>query len=123
MILKIGIAATVIGFTSWLSGKKPELAGFIISLPLASLLALAFSNTEHKDAAASITFAKSILIGVPVSWLFFAPFFFADKLGNSFWLLWHRRCLAAHWLFCAPLHRVSAALNQRASAAESTPTG
>jgi hypothetical protein len=86
MILKIGIAATVIGFTSWLSGKKPELAGFIIALPIASLLALAFSHLEHKDAAASITFAKSILIGVPVSWLFFAPFFFADRLGGSFWL-------------------------------------
>jgi hypothetical protein len=84
--LKIGITATVIGFTSWLSGKKPELAGFIIALPIASLLALAFSYVEHKDAAASITFAKSILIGVPVSWLFFAPFFFADKLGGSFWL-------------------------------------
>jgi hypothetical protein len=46
MILKIGIAATVIGFTSWLSGKKPELAGFIIALPIASLLALAFSQIE-----------------------------------------------------------------------------
>jgi hypothetical protein len=86
MILKIGIAAVVIGFTSWLSGKKPELAGFIIALPIASLLALSFSYIEHKDAAASITFAKSILIGVPVSWLFFAPFFFADRLGGNFWL-------------------------------------
>jgi hypothetical protein len=86
MVLKIGIAATVIGITSWLSGKKPALAGFIIALPLASLLALAFSYIEHKDAAASITFAKSILIGVPVSWLFFAPFFFADRLGGNFWI-------------------------------------
>ncbi len=86
MILKVGIAALLIGFTSWLSGKKPELAGFIIVLPIASLLALAFSYVEHKDAAASIAFAKSILIGVPVSWLFFAPFFFADRLGGNFWL-------------------------------------
>ena len=85
IIFKISIAVAVIGFTSWLSGRKPELAGFIIALPLASLLALAFSYVEHKDAEASITFAKSILIGVPISWLFFAPFFFADKLGGSFW--------------------------------------
>jgi hypothetical protein len=84
--LKVGIAATVIGFSSWLAGKRPELAGFIIALPLASLIALAFAQIEHKDAETSITFAKSILIGVPVSWLFFAPFFFADRLGNSFWL-------------------------------------
>ena len=86
MILKIGVSATVIALTSWLSGKKPELAGFIIALPIASLLALAFSHLEYKDNAASITFAKSILIGVPVSWLFFLPFFFADKLGGSFWV-------------------------------------
>lgn len=86
MVLKVGIAALVIGFTSWLSGKKPELAGFIIALPIASLLALVFSYVEHKDAATSITFAKSILIGVPASWLFFAPFFFANRLDNNFWL-------------------------------------
>lgn len=86
MWIKMGIAAAVIGFSSWLSGKRPELAGFIIALPITSLVALAFSYLEHKNAEASITFAKSILIGVPVSWLFFVPFFFADRLGGHFWL-------------------------------------
>ena len=85
-ILKVAAAAIVIAAASWLSGKRPELAGFIIALPIASLLALAFSYIEYKDSAVSITFAKSILVGVPVSYLFFLPFFFADKLGNSFWL-------------------------------------
>lgn len=83
-IFKIVAAAIIIAFASWLSAKKPELAGFIIALPLASLIALAFSYLEHRDATASITFAKSILVGVPASYLFFVPFFFADKLGNSF---------------------------------------
>ncbi len=85
-ILKVITAAIVIAFASWLAGKKPELAGFIVALPIASLLALAFSYLEHRDAEASITFARSILVGIPVSYLFFLPFFFADKLGNSFWL-------------------------------------
>lgn len=84
MLLKILVAAAVIAFASWLSGKKPELAGFIIALPIASLIALAFSYLEHRDPVASITFAKSILVGVPVSYLFFLPFFFSEKLGNSF---------------------------------------
>ncbi|MCK5395856.1 MAG: hypothetical protein KAJ32_07680 [Gammaproteobacteria bacterium] len=83
--LKIATAACVIAFGSWLAGKKPELAGFIVALPLASLLALAFSYIEHRDAETSITFAKSILVGVPVSYLFFLPFFFADKLDYGFW--------------------------------------
>ena len=84
--LKVGVAAIAIAFSSWLAGKKPELAGFIIALPLASILVLAFSYLEHRDAASSITFAKSIMIGVPVSWLFFLPFFFAEKYDVGFWM-------------------------------------
>jgi hypothetical protein len=84
--LKIGVAAIAIAFSAWLAGRKPELAGFIIALPLASILALAFSHLEHRDASASITFAKSIMVGVPVSWLFFLPFFFAEKYEFGFWI-------------------------------------
>jgi hypothetical protein len=83
---KIIVAAIAITISSWLAGKKPEIAGFIIALPLASLLALAFSYVEHKNLENSIIFAKSIMIGVPVSWLFFMPFFFAEKYNMSFWL-------------------------------------
>jgi uncharacterized membrane protein YczE len=86
IIAKIAISACVIAFTSWLAGKKPELSGFIIALPIASLLALAFTHMEHNNSAVSIAFAKSILIGVPVSWLFFAPFFFAPSFGGNFWV-------------------------------------
>ena len=41
-IFKIILAATTIAFASWLSGKYPKLAGFIIALPLATMIALAF---------------------------------------------------------------------------------
>ena len=86
--LKVLLAAVVIAFASWLSGKKPELSGFIIALPLASLIALVFSYLEHKNPETSITFAKSILIGVPISYLFFLPFFFAKSLDMNFWLIY-----------------------------------
>jgi hypothetical protein len=36
---KILLAASVIGYASWLSDKKPVLAGFIVALPLVSILA------------------------------------------------------------------------------------
>jgi len=84
--LKILVASSVISFTSWLSAKKPDLAGFIIALPIASLLVLAFSYLQYHDTKASISFAKSILVGVPVSWLFFLPFFFAEKFNYGFWI-------------------------------------
>ena len=86
--LKILFAALVIAFASWLSGKKPELSGFIIALPIASIIAIVFSFLEHKNTENTVIFAKSILIGVPVSYLFFLPFFFAKNLNMNFWLIY-----------------------------------
>ena len=59
--LKVLFAALVIAFASWLSGKKPELSGFIIALPIASIIAIAFSFLEHKNTENTVIFAKSIL--------------------------------------------------------------
>ena len=85
-VAKVAIAVSVITFASWLSGKKPELAGFITALPLVSILALAFSFTEHNDLAATTQYAKSIIIAVPISWLFFVPFFMTEKFDLTFWV-------------------------------------
>jgi hypothetical protein len=85
-VMKLVIAVSVIMFASWLSGKKPEMAGFITALPLVSILAIAFSYTQHHDAAATAQYAKSIIIAVPISWLFFIPFFFMERWGMNFWL-------------------------------------
>lgn len=84
-IAKVALSASTIAFASWLAGKRPGIAGFIIAMPLASLLALAFNYVQFRDTAASIDFAKSILIGVPISYLFFAPFFVAERFHLSFW--------------------------------------
>lgn len=87
-VLKIAIAAGVITFSSWLSKTRPDLAGFIIALPLSTLLVLAFSYAEYHDPAASVRFAKSIFIAIPMSLLFFVPFLLADKLPFGFWGLY-----------------------------------
>ena len=87
-LTKVFLAALVIAFASWLSGKKPELSGFIIALPIASIIAIAFSYLEHKNTDNSVIFAKSILLGVPISYLFFVPFFFAKSLNMNFWLIY-----------------------------------
>ena len=84
-ILKTTIAAIIISFSSWLSGKRPDLAGFIVALPIATLIALAFSYAEYQNAQITIAFAKSIFVGVPVSLLFFIPFLLAEELNFSFW--------------------------------------
>ena len=83
-IIKVLVASLIISFASWLSLKKPGLAGFIVALPLVSIISLFFSYLEHGDENKTILFAKSIFIGVPASLLFFIPFFFAKSLGLNF---------------------------------------
>ena len=87
-VSKVLLAALVIAFASWLSGKKPELSGFIIALPIASMIAIAFSYLEHKNSENSVIFAKSILVGVPISYLFFVPFFLAKSFNLNFWIIY-----------------------------------
>ena len=82
---KVVVAAILISFVSWLSGKKTGLAGFLTALPLTTLLALAFSHLEWGDSKQSVEYAKSVFVAVPVSLLFFIPFLLAQKLHLSFW--------------------------------------
>ena len=82
--LKVFFSGLIIAFASWLSVKKPVLAGFLIALPLMSLISILFSYLEHRDMEKTIIFSKSILVGVPASLTFFIPFFFAKYLGLNF---------------------------------------
>ena len=88
---KILFSACLIAFSSWLAGKRPELAGFIIALPLMTLLVLPFNFAEYQDPQNTVTFAKSILVAVPLSLTFFIPFLMAEKImaiapeGFGFW--------------------------------------
>ena len=85
---KVILAALIIAFSSWLSGIYPKLAGFIIALPIVSLIAILFSYYEYKDVDRTVTFTKSILVAIPVSYLFFLPFFFKKTLGMKFFFFY-----------------------------------
>jgi hypothetical protein len=87
-IAKVVGAALIIAFASWLSGQNPKLAGFILALPLVSLIAIAFSYYEHNDIEKTILFTKSILVALPASYLFFLPFFFAKSLNMNFLMIY-----------------------------------
>ncbi|MDC0980328.1 hypothetical protein OAQ84_01190 [Bdellovibrionales bacterium] len=82
---KVILAAILISFVSWLSGKRTSLAGFLTALPITTLLALAFSHLEWGDAKQSVEYAKSIFIAVPISLLFFVPFLLAKRFQLNFW--------------------------------------
>ena len=83
--LNLMISALAISTASWLSRRVPTVAGFLVALPLASLLVLPLSYREHGDAETSIVLAKSIFFAIPVSLTFFLPFLLAGRLGLSFW--------------------------------------
>ncbi len=87
-ILKVFIAGTVISLTSTLAGRLPALAGFILALPISSMIALALAQVEHQDVSRTAAFARSILFSVPLSLLFFVPFLFAERLRAPFWVLY-----------------------------------
>jgi hypothetical protein len=82
--LKSLLAGTIIVFAAWLAGKRPVLAGFIIALPLMSMLSILFSYLEHRDMAKINQFAVSIVTAVPLSLAFFIPFLLNRWLKLNF---------------------------------------
>jgi len=86
IILNIIISAIAISVCVWLAEKRPDLAGFIVSLPLSTLLVLALNQFQHGDAYKGTVLAKSIFIAIPSTLVFFIPFLFAEKLRLPFWV-------------------------------------
>jgi hypothetical protein len=82
------IAALMISFVSWLSGRSPTLAGLVAALPLSTMLILPMSQIQHGDSENTYVLAKSIFLATPVALMFFLPFLFSERLGLSFWRLY-----------------------------------
>ena len=104
--LKTLVAGALIAFTSWLAGKKPVLAGFIIALPLTSMIGILFAYAEHRDMQKINQFASSIFIAVPLSLTFFIPFLLNRwlKMGFVLTFLSALTCLAiGYYLVCVKL--------------------
>lgn len=83
-IIKTLIAGAVVTFAAWLAGRKPILAGFIVALPLISMLSILFSYLQYRDMDKINQFAGAILLGVPLSLTFFIPFLLNKWLKMSF---------------------------------------
>ena len=83
-LAKLLLSASVIAFATWLAGKRPVMAGFIIALPLVSMLSVFLSYLEHRDMDKTNAFAVSIVTAIPLSLTFFLPFFFNRWLKMGF---------------------------------------
>lgn len=85
LIFNIVITVSVILGAKWLARQDTELAGFIVALPISTMIVLALTHAEYKDPAVSVQFAKSIFAAIPLSLLFFVPFFLSSRFGWGFW--------------------------------------
>ena len=94
VVLNVIISASVIAFASWLAGRFPGAAGFIVALPLATMLVLPLSWLQHGDSENTILLARSIFVAIPVTLVFFVPFLLTEKLGLSFWQAYSLGCVA-----------------------------
>jgi hypothetical protein len=83
IILNTLVSALVIGVAAWLSRRYPSGAGFLVALPLATMLVLPMAYLQHRDPATVFQLARSILVALPITLLFFVPFLIRDRL--SFW--------------------------------------
>ena len=93
IVLNTLVSALVIGVAAWLSRRYPAAAGFLIALPLATLLVLPLAYVQHRDPGSVFQMARSILVALPITLLFFIPFLLRDRF--SFW--------GAYALGCASL--------------------
>lgn len=85
IILNIALTSVILSFALWLSKANPVLGGFIVSLPLSTLIILAFSKIQNTDVGNTVMLAKSIFVAIPATLVFFIPFLISERMKISFW--------------------------------------
>ena len=78
------LSSAVIATTAWLARAKPGLGGFLISLPLSTLIVLPLLQIQTGDTGAT-ELARSIFWALPLSLVFFLPFLASERWGLGFW--------------------------------------
>jgi hypothetical protein len=85
-IVNLIISASVISLSVWLANRSTSLAGFIISLPISTLIVLALNQLQSGDSGNGVALAKSVFVAIPASLVFFIPFLLSERLKLSFWV-------------------------------------
>ena len=83
--INVILTSAILSFVLWLSKSNPVLGGFIVSLPLSTLIVLALSKMQNAETGNAYILAKSIFVAIPATLVFFVPFLLAEKLKISFW--------------------------------------
>lgn len=84
-ILRVGLAASIVVTVAELSQRFPRQGALLLSLPILSIVAFAFSWVQHHDLPAISRMARGTLVLVPLGLPFFVPLAFGERFGLSFW--------------------------------------
>src|SRR5262249_53723509 len=79
------LAGGVIVGVTVLSGRYPKWAGFLLTLPLVSILAFMNVWLQRRDLQTISQVARETLVLVPLGLPFFVPLAWAERWGLSFW--------------------------------------
>jgi hypothetical protein len=83
-IVKLLVSATLIALATEVAKRLPFWGAVIIALPLTSILAMSWLYLDTRDNALVTRFAKDIFVIVPVSLVFFLPFWLEKKTQFGF---------------------------------------
>ncbi len=92
ILINVVVSSLVISLAAWLSGRVPTIAGFMVAMPLATMIVLPLAWFQHGEAGNTVLLARSIFIAIPVSLLFFVPFLLSERLGLGFWQAYALGC-------------------------------
>ena len=79
------IAGLIVMGVSALANRSPRLGGFLLTLPLVSIMAFIAAWAQNRDVAPISRLARETLVLVPLGLPFFVPLALANRLGLGFW--------------------------------------
>ncbi len=85
LVVRIAISVVLLTAATELGLRYPRVGGFILSLPLVSIVAMVMSWSRDHDIAAVSRLARETLVFVVLGLPFFVPLAFAQQLGLGFW--------------------------------------
>ncbi|MDH3583025.1 MAG: DUF3147 family protein [Phycisphaerae bacterium] len=85
MLTKGLIAAVIVVGVSEVSNRHPRLGGLLLSLPIVSLIAFAFTWQQHHDLPNLSRLARETVVLVLIGMPFFLPIALAGRLNLGFW--------------------------------------
>jgi hypothetical protein len=79
------IAGLIVIAVSAVANRSPRLGGFLLTLPLVSIMAFIAAWAQNRDVTPISRLARETLVLVPLGLPFFVPLAFANRFGLGFW--------------------------------------